>query len=168
MSFSAQLKRPGILAAAFIALVAFVAAGAQTASSAPGQVIREDVTGAVFTCEDGSYTITSGDALFLFHESTDATGGTHITGTIAPRNVTLSFSGDDNTYRLAGAAWFGGNFTDARAEFTDTEHFQILGPSGGVVDNVSIVSHFTMTANGDIAVEFEKNTGTCVPPEDEG
>jgi hypothetical protein len=166
MSISAHLKRPGILAAAFIALVAFVVGGAQTASSAPGQVTRVDVTGAVFTCEDGSYTVTSGDAIFLLHESTDASGGTHVTGTIAPSNVKLSFSGDDNTYRLAGAAWFGGNFTDAQADFTDTEFFQIVSASGGVVDNVSIVSHFTMTANGDVAVEFEKNTGTCEPPEE--
>ena len=168
MSISAHLKRPGILAAAFIAIVAFVVGGAPTASSSPGQVVRVDVTGSVFTCEDGSYTVTSGDAIFLFHESTDQSGGTHVTGTVAPRNVTLSFSGDDNTYRLAGAAWFGGNFTDAQADFTDTEFFQILGASGGVVDKVSIVSHFTSTANGDIAVEFEKNTGTCTPPEDEG
>src|SRR5215211_2303160 len=106
MSISAHLKRPVILAAAFIAIVAFVVAGAQTASSSPGQVTRVDVTGAVFTCADGSYTVTSGDAIFLLHESTDKNGGFHITGTIAPSNVTLSFSGDDNTYRLAGAAWF--------------------------------------------------------------
>ena len=167
MSISAHLKRPGILAAAFIAIVAFVVGGAQTASSSPGQVARVDVTGTVFTCADGSYyTITSGDAMFLFHESFDQSGGDHVTGTVAPRNVKLSFSGDNNTYRLAGASWFGGNITDAQAGFTDTEHFQILGASGGVVDNVSITSHFTMTANGDIAVEFEKNTGTCEPPED--
>jgi hypothetical protein len=166
MSISAHLKRPGILAAAFIAIFAVIVTGAQTASSAPGQVVRVDVTGAVFTCEGGSYTVTSGDAIFLLHESTDANGGTHVTGTIAPSNVKLSFSGDDNTYRLAGAAWFGGNFTDTQADFTDTEFFQIVSASGGVVDNVSIVSHFTMTANGDIAVEFEKNTGTCEPPED--
>ena len=166
MSISAHLKRPGILAAAFIAIVAFVVGGAQTASSSPGQVARVDVTGAVFTCTDGTYTVTSGDAIFLMHESADKSGGFHVTGTVAPSNVTLSFSGDNNTYRLAGASWFGGNFTDAQANFTDTEHFQILGASGGVVDNVSITSHFTMTANGDITVEFEKNTGTCVPPED--
>jgi hypothetical protein len=166
MSISSHLKRPGILAAAFIAIVAFVVGGAQTASSSPGQATRVDVTGAVFTCADGSYTITSGDALFLMHESTDHSGGLHITGTVAPSKVTLSFSGDNNTYRLAGASWFGGNLTDAQSDFTDTEHFQILGPSGGVVDNVSITSHFTMTANGDVAVEFEKNTGTCSPPED--
>ncbi len=166
MSISAHLKRPAILAAAFIAILAFVVAGAQTASSAPGQVVRVDVTGAVFTCADGSYTVTSGDALSLFHMSTDQNGGIHVTGTIAPRNVTLSFSGDNNTYSLAGAAWFGGNLTDAGSEFTDTEHFHILGPSGGVVDNVSIVSHVRLTASGDVVVEFEKNTGTCVPPED--
>jgi hypothetical protein len=107
-----------------------------------------------------------GTATFLLHESTDASGGTHVTGTIAPKNVTLESSAD-GTYRLAGASWFGGNFSaSGSADFTDTEHFVILGSSGGVVANVQIVAHFTQNANGTVTVEFEKNTGTCVPPED--
>jgi len=167
MSISTHLKRSGTLAAALIALVAFVVGGASTASASPGQTTRVDVAGAVFTCDDGSsYTVTSGDALFLMHESTDSSGGTHVTGTVAPRKVTLSHSGDSNVYHLAGAAWFGGNFTDTQADFTDTEYFQILSSSGGVVDNVSIVAHFTMTATGSVAVSFEKDTGTCHAPED--
>jgi hypothetical protein len=167
MSISSHLKRPGILAAALIALVAVIVGGAQPASSSPGQVTRVDVTGAVFTCTDGSsYTVTSGDAMFLLHESTDQTGGLHITGTVAPRQVTLSHSGDSNVYHLAGASWFGGNLTDAQSDFTDTEFFQILGTSGGVVDTVSIVAHFTVTANGDVTVDFVKDSGTCHAPED--
>jgi hypothetical protein len=42
----------------------------------------------------------------------------------------------------------------------------ILGSSGGVVANVQIVAHFTQNPNGTVTVEFEKNTGTCVPPEE--
>ena len=128
---------------------------------------RVDVAGAVFTCNDGSYyTVISGDAMFLIHESADQSGGFHVTGTAAPRQVTLSYSGDNNVYHLAGASWFGGNFTDTQSDFTDTEFFQILAASGGVVAKVSIVSHFTMTANGDITVNFEKDSGTCHAPED--
>jgi hypothetical protein len=139
----------------------------QGASASPGQTAKVDVTGAVFNCTDHtSYTVLAGTALFLMHESTDASGGMHVTGTVAPTRVTLSHSSDDATYRLAGASWFGGNFNSSgAANFTDTEHFQILG-SGGPVANVSITAHFTQTANGSVAVEFEKNTGTCVPPED--
>jgi hypothetical protein len=50
---------------------------------------------------------------------------------LAPSQVTLSFSGDSNVYHLAGASWFGGNFTDAQSDLTETEFFQILGASGG-------------------------------------
>jgi hypothetical protein len=107
-------------------MVAFgaVLVGPQLASASPGQVIKIDVTGAVFTCTDGStYTVTSGTAVSMFHESTDPAGGLHITGTIAPTRVTLSHSTDDLTYRLAGASWFGGNLRGAGGNFTDTEHW---------------------------------------------
>jgi len=131
------------------------------------QVVKVDVTGAVFTCAGGTtYTVTSGTAIAVFHESTDATGGMHVTGTIAPTGVKLASSADNLTYRLAGASWFGGNFGSGGGTATDTEHFQIIGPSGGVVASVSIVSHFTVTAQGVVTVEFEKNTGACTPPED--
>jgi hypothetical protein len=167
MSISARLKRPGILAASLFAFFAVMLGGAQAASSSPGQVTQVDATGAVFTCADGSsFTVTSGDAMFLIHESADKAGGFHVTGTVAPSQVTLSFSGDSNVYHLAGASWFGGNFTDAQGDFTETEFFQILAASGGPVANVSVLTHFTMTANGDITVDFVKDSGTCHSPED--
>jgi hypothetical protein len=69
------------------------------------------------------------------------TGGTHVTGTVAATRVSLVSSSDSGTYRLAGASWFGGNFgARGQSDFTDTEHFVILGP-GGVVAHVQIVAH---------------------------
>jgi hypothetical protein len=50
--------------------------------------------------------------------------------------------------------------------FTDTEHFQILGPSGGPVGTVSIVAHATANANGTLTISLERDTGTCQPPQD--
>src|SRR6266851_4785462 len=80
------------------------------ASASPGQVVTMPVAGAQFTCTDGTtFTAVSGDAVFLFHESTDAQGGDHVTGTVAPSNVTLTHSSDTLLYRLGGASWFGGN-----------------------------------------------------------
>jgi hypothetical protein len=166
MSVRRSLQRAGAPIALILALGVLLVAPLQ-ASASPGQVVKADVTGAVFTCTDGStYTVTSGTAVFLFHESTDAAGGIHITGTVAPTRVTLSHSTDDLTYRLAGASWFGGNFGSAGGNATDTEHFVISGPSGGPVANVSITAHFTVNAQGVVTVDFEKNTGTCTPPED--
>jgi len=166
MSLRRLLHRCAALIVPTLALGALLV-GAQAASASPGQVTKMDVTGAVFTCTDGStYTVTSGTAVSVFHESTDPAGGDHVTGTIAPTRVTLSHSTDDLTYRLAGASWFGGNIRGAGGSFTDTEHFVIMGPSGGPVANVSITAHFTANAQGVVTVEFEKDSGTCTPPED--
>jgi hypothetical protein len=137
------------------------------ASASPGQVVKMPVAGAQFTCTDGTtFTAVSGDAVFLFHESTDAQGGDHVTGTVAPSNVMLTHSSDHLLYHLGGASWFGGNTTAGGAQdFTDTEHFQILGPSGGPVGSVSIVAHATINANGTLTISFERDTGTCLPPQ---
>jgi hypothetical protein len=161
-----RLQRPGILFAAVAAFLAALLGGAQAASAAPGQVIRVDVTGDVFTCNDGStYTILSGEAMFLLHQSTDKAGGFHITGTVAPTHVRLDFSGDDAVYRLAGAAWFGGNFTSSGGfQFTNTEHFTIRGASGGPVDTVKVTSHITVLPDGTVTAEFTFDNGTCHSP----
>jgi hypothetical protein len=138
------------------------------ASANPGQVVKMPVAGAQFTCTDGAtFTAVSGDAVFLFHERTDAQGGDHFTGTVAPSNVTLTHSSDNLLYHLGGASWFGGNTTAGGAQnFTDTEHFRILGPSGGPVGSVSLVVHTTVNANGTPTISFERDTGTCLPPQD--
>jgi hypothetical protein len=168
MSGIARLKWPGLLVVALAAMLAVLLGGSQSASASPGQVVKQDVAGAVFGCNDGSsYTVLTGTAVFLFHESLDAAGGDHVTGTVAPTGVTLDFSGDNNVYRLAGASWFGGNFTQGgTANFTDTEHFRILGPSGGVVDYVMVTSHITFLPDGTVVVDFTFDNGTCHAPED--
>jgi hypothetical protein len=160
-------RRPAILLAAIAAFLAALLGGAQAASAAAGQVVHQDVTGSVFTCNDGStYTALSGEAVFLLHESVDQAGGFHITGTVAPTHVTLDFSCDNAVYRLAGAAWFGGNATSSGGfQFTDTEHFNILGLSGGVVDTVQATSHITVLPDGTVVTEFTFDNGTCHAPE---
>ena len=156
------------LAAGLLGLLGILSLTAQSASASPGQVVKVSVEGAVFTCNDGTtFTVTSGDAVAVFHESTDPQGGVHVTGTIAPSNVKLSRSSDNLTYRLAGASWFGGNTTAGGTQvFSDTEHFRLLAPSGGAAGTVTIVSHATVLPDGTVVIEFERNTGTCTPPED--
>ena len=163
----ALAARRAALVALLLALAALLAAPS-TASAAPGQVVKEDVTGAVFDCGDVTYTVTGGTATFLFHLSSDAAGGTHITGTIAPTGVTLTSSADNLTYRLAGAGWFGGNLTaGGTSNFIDTEYFNILSPSGGVVARVAVTSVFVMNAQGVVTVDVVKDKGACTLPEDE-
>jgi hypothetical protein len=149
-------------------LVVFLGFSSTKADASPGQVThRVDATGAVFACNDGSsYTVTSGSITIVSHDSTDAAGGEHVTGTIAPSGVRLIHSTDNGTYRLAGASWFGGNLTaGGTTEFADTAHFVILGPNGPVA-NVSETFVFVMNAQGVVTVSFDKNTGTCQEPAD--
>src|SRR5436309_4370493 len=99
-----------------------------------------DPTGAVFTCPGTDYTILPGGTIrSVMHDSFAANGSEHVTGTIAPFGVTLTDGTTSTVYRLAGASWFGGNINNVngKAEFSDTEFFNILAPNGGVVAKVA-------------------------------
>jgi hypothetical protein len=160
----ALAARRAALVALLLALAALLVAPS-TASAAPGQVVKEDPTGAVFDCGDVTYTVTGGTVTFLFHLSFDAAGGEHVTGTAAPTGVTLTSSADNRTYLLAGASWFGGNFTaGGTSNFIDTQYFNIIYPGEGVVDRVAITAVFSMNANGEVTVDFVKDSGECAPP----
>src|SRR5262249_39290646 len=150
-----------------VGLMALLGA-ALPASASPGQVVKVPVVGAQFTCTDGTtFTAVSGDAVFLFHESTDAQGGDHVTGTVAPSNVTLTHSSDNLLYHLGGEPGFGGKPTPGAPQtFTDPEPSRPPGPSGGPAGSVSIVAHATVNANGTLTISFERDTGTCQPPQD--
>jgi len=89
-----------------------------------------DPTGVVFTCPGTDYTVLGGSVLSVFHDSLAANGSEHVTGTTAPTGVTLTDGTTDTVYRLAGASWFGGNFSEVNGkyEFTDTEFFNIIAP----------------------------------------
>jgi hypothetical protein len=106
-------------------------------------------------------TVTGGTVRSVFHQSSDAAGGGHVTGTISPIGVTLIDGTSNTVYRLAGASWFGGNF-DAAGNFvtTDTSFFNILGPSGGPVAKVAVVEH---SSSGGANRSF---IGQCSAPSD--
>jgi hypothetical protein len=152
-------------AAAAAVGAAIFAAGPAYASSNAGstQIESFDPTGAVFTCPGTDYTVLGGSVLSLFHDSFARNGSEHVTGTIAPTGVTLTDGTTDTVYRLAGASWFGGNFNEVNGKyvFTDTEFFNILAPSGGVVARVAGVEH--MSSGGS---NFSFTFGECEAPQD--
>jgi hypothetical protein len=150
------------LAALTVALVVAVPAGA-AGNAGTTQVTTFDPTGAVFTCPDADYTVLGGTIRSVFHDSFAGNGSEHVTGTIAPIGVTLTDGTTDTVYRLSGASWFGGNINPAtgKAEFGDTELFNILGPSGGVVARVAGVEHM-----GTGGSNFSFSFGECQPPQD--
>jgi hypothetical protein len=69
--------------------------------------------------------------MFLSHQSTDAQGGLHITGTAATSGVTAVHSSDSGNYKIVGASWFGFNLNpDGSSVGTDTAELEILGAAG--------------------------------------
>lgn len=117
--------------------------------------------GAVFSCPGTDYTVLGGTLHFVFHDSFAANGSEHISGTNTPMGVTLSDGTTSAVYRLAGAEWFGGSFNAATGQFvmTSTDHFNILGPSGGVVGRVSGVAHASSRG-----ANFTFTFGACEMP----
>src|SRR5204862_2992365 len=150
------------LAAAAVVLVVALPAGA-AGSAGTTQVTTFDPTGAVFICPGTDYTVLGGTIRSVFHDSFGANGSEHVTGTISPIGVTLTDGTTSTVYRLAGASWFGGNVNDVNGkyEFTDTEFFNILGPSGGVVARVAGVEHRSSGGSN-----FSFSFGQCEAPQD--
>lgn len=150
------------LAAVAVALVVALPASA-AGNAGTTQVTTFDPTGAVFTCPGTNYTVLGGIVRSVFHDSIAANGSEHVTGTISPIGVTLSDGTTSTIYRLSGASWFGGNFSvvNGKFEFSDTEFFNILGPSGGVVAKVAGVEHM-----GSGGSNFSFTFGQCEAPQD--
>ncbi len=160
-----RVKAIAVLAAlAAVAVALVVALPANAAGNAGStQIGTFDPTGAVFTCPGTDYTVLGGTLRFVFHDSFSANGSEHVTGTNTPIGVTLSDGTTSTVYRLAGAEWFGGSFNAATGQFvtTSTDHFNILGPSGGAVGRVSAVAH---ASSG--GTNFTFTFGDCQEPQD--
>jgi hypothetical protein len=150
--------------------VAVAAAGSLGLLSAPayaagnaGSTFHDSfpAAGAVFTCTSGDLTATSGVVNEVIHQSVDATGIFHVTGTITIHDVTLADAAG-GTYTISGASWFGGNFSgDTPIVFTSTDFFVIHGADGGVFAKVQVVEH--LSPNGKV-LSFD--FGNCEEPED--
>jgi hypothetical protein len=157
-----------------IALATRLATGAAIAASALGVIASSagaasptmhmsfPAAGLPFACFSGTLTATGGTIDEVNHESVDAQGVYHFTGTVTPHDVTLE-DGSGNVYTLSGASWFGGRATDPSLTTViaagDTEHFVIHDAQGGVYAKVQMVGHFNQ--NGGY---FSFNRGTCLPP----
>jgi hypothetical protein len=144
--------------------VVALAMAAAAAGSGPAVHFSESVVGDVIPCEGGlTLTAISGSLKGVMHEGTSASGNTNLTGTLVPKDVVVVGT-DGNTYRAAGAIWFGGatNAQQGADTFTFTEHIAFVGPGGGLVGAIHITVH--VSPNGK---EFAIDIGTCEDPEEE-
>jgi hypothetical protein len=157
------MKAATLAALAAVAVALVVALPANAAGNAgTTQVTTFDPTGAVFTCPAANYTVLGGVIHAIMHDGFAANGSEHVTGTISPVGVTLTDGTTSTIYRLAGASWFGGNlnYVNGKYEFSDTEFFNILGPTGGVVAKVAGVEHA-----GTGGSNFSFSFGECQSPQ---
>jgi hypothetical protein len=124
----------------------------------------ESVVGDAFNCNGNVITVTEGTLAEVFHETEDAQGLFHFTGTVVPHDVTLA-DADGNTYTISGASWFGGTSTDDEGNdaivFTGTDHFVIHDASGAAYGTVRLIGHLSPNGHG---VDFDR--GDCMLPED--
>ncbi|MGH2580864.1 MAG: hypothetical protein ACRDGP_08475, partial [Actinomycetota bacterium] len=136
-------------------------------ASEPAVTETIPVGGEQFVCDDATYTLVSGEIHFIVHEGSSASGNENFTLT-APQNV-LAVSDDPSTegetFRIVGAFWVGGtlNAKKGTAQFTVTDHFQIVDGGGGTVGDVQVTSHATFVPPDKLVVK-DFNFGTCSSP----
>src|SRR2546429_1210443 len=131
-----MLKKAALVAAAAIG-GAFLAAAPALASNA-GTTVRITAplvdAGLTLTCGTTVLTATGGTAALVYHESTDAQGIFHVTGTGTLNHATLQDAAG-STYSVSGAIWFGGSVYAPDANepitFTSTDKFVIRTATGG-------------------------------------
>jgi hypothetical protein len=156
-----MLKKVAFVTAAVIsgALLAAAPAVASNAGTTVHMSIDLVDASATLSCGATVLTATGGTAAFVFHESTDAQGIFHVTGTGTFNRATLQDAAG-NTYSVSGANWFGGSAYDPDANepiaFTSTDKFVIRTATGGVYGMVNVIEH--ISPNGRY---FEFDFGNC-------
>lgn len=153
-------------------LSALLAAGtillaALPASASPATVETFPVAGEVFTCGTTTYTLTSGEVVFVEHVEEAANGNLTFTVTVSPRRAKAVSSADpEASISIQGAFWVGGlehNANTGGLAVTLTDKFQIVERGVGVVGTVNNVFHITIDGSGELHLqEFE--FGDCVSP----
>ncbi len=150
------------------ALTAFAAVVTATPSFAAASTDTSHFTlpaaGSTFACQGGDLVVTDGTIDITISTTVDGSGVFHLTGTIVPHDVVLA-DGSGNSFWLSGAQWFGGKASTPDAEpvvSTETDHFVVHDPSGGIYSEVSAVTHVSPSSS------FALDKGQCEQPVDPG
>ena len=102
--------------------------------------------GLTVTCGTTVLTGTGGTASLVYHQSTDAQGIFHVTGTGTVTQGRLQDTAG-NIYSISGANWFGGSTTNPDANeaivFTSTDKLVIRTAAGGVFGMVNFIEHIS-------------------------
>jgi hypothetical protein len=156
-----MLKKAAFVTAAVIsgALLAAAPAVASNAGTTVHMSIDLVDSGATLSCGATVLTASGGTATLVFHESTDAQGIFHLTGTGTFNRATFQDAAG-NTYSVSGANWFGGSAYDPDANepiaFTSTDKFVIRTATGGVYGMVNVIEHISPNGN-----YFQVDFGNC-------
>ena len=143
-----MLKKVALVAAAaiggaFLAAVPALASNAGTTMRITAPLVDAGLT---LTCGTTVLTATGGTAALVYHESTDARGIFHVTGTGTLNHATLQDAAG-STYSVSGAIWFGGSVYAPDANepitFTSTDKLVIRTAAGGVFGMVNFIEHIS-------------------------
>ena len=152
MKNRATLLGAGLLAAGALALGAILPATAANDHTLPPTEVFQDIN----PCTGLLVTITEVYKNFVYHESTDANGGVHFTGT---NNGTIS-TNDGFSGRFTN--WFGGNAGGASG--VDQDHFTFsatLHNGTGMTATVHVSGHFVVKDGVPVKTDFNESA-TCV------
>jgi|SRR5690349_10979669 len=156
-----MLKKGAFLTAAAISAALLTAAPAAASNAGTTVHMSIDLAGSGLTLSCGTTVLSpsGGTPTLVYHQSTDAQGIFHVTGTGTFNRATLQDAAG-NSYSITGANWFGGSAYDPDANepiaFTSTDKFVIRTATGGVHGKVNVVEH--ISPNGNF---FSFNFGNC-------
>jgi hypothetical protein len=116
-----------------------------SAVSNPKPTLRKQ-SGVGYLVAPGSKPSRQGPLAWGLHDSTDAHGIFHVTGTGTLNHATLQ-DATRRTYSVSGTRWFGGSAHDLDANhpiaFTSTDKFAIRTATGGVFAMVNFIEHIS-------------------------
>jgi hypothetical protein len=148
-----QRRHPLLKKATFVLAAAIsgtLLAAAPAAASNAGTTVHISIellgSGLSLSCGTTVLTPTGGTATLVLHESTDARGIFHLTGTGTLNRATLQDAAG-NRYSVTGANRFGGSAYDPDGNepiaFTSTDKFVIRTATGGVYGMVNVTEHIS-------------------------
>lgn len=143
---------------AAIGLLLPLAAPAMAAASATTETVKgvTETFATVNPCtgDPGLVTVTYNG---VFHTSVDATGGTHVTGTLTGTFAFVPTDGSQPSYTGRFTNWFGGNIGANGEGFWSTFSLTGYGSDGSVI-HFNGVTQFHLS-NGEVHVDF--TLGNC-------
>jgi hypothetical protein len=146
-----------VTAACFMAIAVVSGAGAGMSRI----VLVYDGTGSDIQPCNGEPVALTGQIMALFGSRVDAAGGVHINGNAVFQGMKGVGLVSGVTYVLPGSSPFSIETTNGATTTTTFGMRREIGPGQFVDFNLTVLEHTTIDANGEVRVDFAKETFEC-------